>query len=224
MRGEDLAQQSTPVLYSLLLISSRHKGSKHSVYIHSPLRLSTNLLSVAFVDLVIDVKVKHGNCKTGRSLAQISSVHMWTESDFGVCSGARTSERGSIYDPDDLSGRCSPLPAERRKHRHHLKTKVSIQPEQQYCPREYIDKAHVHNWASWQLAVVLNRMNTFKNILTHLTVIYSNMHKSKIQKWRKLQWKWNKEVALNTIWWHVVWCTVNSRSLQDEICFWVERS
>lgn len=135
---------SLPVLITTD-ISSRHKGSKHSVYIHSPLRLPTNLFSVAFVDLVIDVKEKHGNCKTWRSLAQISSVYMWTESDFGVCSGARTSERGSIYDPDDLSGRCSPLPAERRKHRHHLKTKVSIQPEQQYCPCEYMDKAHVHN-------------------------------------------------------------------------------
>lgn len=56
---------------------------------------------------------------------------------FYACSGARAPERGSVYDPNDLSGRCGPLPAERRKHRHHIQAKVTIQPEQQHCPREY---------------------------------------------------------------------------------------
>lgn len=55
----------------------------------------------------------------------------------GFCSGAGTSERGPVYDPDDLSGRRGPLPAEGRKHRHHFQEKVTIQPEQQHCAREW---------------------------------------------------------------------------------------
>lgn len=76
---------------------------------------------------------------TTRLLGLIDLVHMWTVlSESGVCSGARASECGSIYDPDDLSGWRGPLPTERRKHRHHFQTKVTIQPEQQHCPCEYI--------------------------------------------------------------------------------------
>lgn len=70
------------------------------------------------------------------------TFYVWTIlNKCDLCSGAWTSERGSIYDSDDLSWWCGPLLAKRRKHWYYFQKKVTIQPEQQHCPCKYIQKS-----------------------------------------------------------------------------------